>query len=55
MRVLQVLQLETDMARVALDDALGHKLQDLNLPVLRRVTRTGKSKQSSPPKTTDGG
>ena len=53
-RVLQVLQLETDIARVALDDALGQKLQDLKLPVLRRATRTAKSKASPTPMPTDG-
>jgi transcriptional regulator with XRE-family HTH domain len=38
-RVLRVLNLESDIAMLAADDRLGRKLQDLELPVRQRARR----------------
>jgi transcriptional regulator with XRE-family HTH domain len=42
-RVLQVLRLEEDLKRVALDDELGRKLQDADLGVRARAPKRRKS------------
>src|SRR5215468_5313588 len=41
-RVLQALRLENDLASIAADDALGRKLQDLNLEPRRRAPKQPK-------------
>lgn len=38
--VLNALKLENDLLKVAADDELGRKLQDLNLPVRKRSPKT---------------
>lgn len=38
-RVLAVLQLDADLEQLALDDALGRRLQDLGIPQRRRAPR----------------
>ena len=38
-RVLAVLQLDPDLEKLALDDALGRRLQDLGIPQRRRAPR----------------
>ena len=39
LRILGVLELENDLAQVALDDTLGRKLQDLGLVTRRRAKK----------------
>ncbi len=38
-RVMQVLRLESDIAHLAVDDALGHKLQDAGIITKRRAPK----------------
>ena len=38
-RVLAVLQLDVDLEKLALDDALGRRLQDLEIPQRKRAPR----------------
>ena len=38
-RVLAVLQLDPDLEKLALDDALGRRLQDLGMPERKRAPR----------------
>ena len=48
-RVLAVLQLDLDLEKLALDDALGRRLQDLGIPQRRRAPRrSGLRKHDSP-------
>ena len=41
-QVLVALGLERDLLKVAADDGLGRKLQDLNLPVRQRASKIGR-------------
>jgi transcriptional regulator with XRE-family HTH domain len=41
-RVLQALRLENDLAAIAMDDALGRKLQDADLEPRRRAPKQSK-------------
>ncbi len=45
-RVMQVLRLESDLARLAADDVLGRKLQDANLEPKRRSPKRLGAKSS---------
>jgi transcriptional regulator with XRE-family HTH domain len=42
-RILQALRLENDLAAIAADDALGRKLQDLDLEPRRRAPKQPKA------------
>jgi transcriptional regulator with XRE-family HTH domain len=46
-RVLAALQLDADIEKLALDDALGRRLQDLRIPERRRAPRKPSSKSSN--------
>ena len=46
-RVMQALRLEQDLARLAVDDALGRKLQDTALSTKRRAPKRPSSPSSS--------
>lgn len=47
-RVLAVLQLDSDLEKLALDDALGRRLQDLGIPPRRRAPRRSGAAQAQP-------
>lgn len=49
LRVLQVLGLADDIDRLAADDVLGRKLQDMNQPGPRPRRRAGSGKGSGSP------
>ncbi len=44
-RVMQVLRLEDDLAKLAVDDVLGRKLQDAGLTPKRRAPKRSSAKQ----------
>lgn len=46
--VLHCLGLENDLKQIAVDDELGRKLQDLNLPVRARASRHFKTLPGKP-------
>jgi transcriptional regulator with XRE-family HTH domain len=48
-RVLAVLQLDPDLEKLALDDALGRRLQDLGIPGRRRAPRRSGAAQTPEP------
>ena len=48
-RVLAVLQLDPDLEKLALDDALGRRLQDLGIPERRRAPRRSGAAQTQEP------
>lgn len=48
-RVLAVLQLDIDLEKLALDDALGRRLQDLGIPERRRAPRRSGAAQTQAP------
>jgi transcriptional regulator with XRE-family HTH domain len=48
-RVLAVLQLDLDLEKLALDDALGRRLQDLGIPQRRRAPRRSGVAQTRQP------
>lgn len=48
-RVLAVLQLDPDLEKLALDDALGRRLQDLGIPERRRAPRRTGAAQTQEP------
>lgn len=48
-RVLAVLQLDLDLEKLALDDALGRRLQDLGIPQRRRAPRRSGVAQTQEP------
>ena len=48
-RVLAVLQLDSDLEKLALDDALGRRLQDLGIPQRRRAPRKPGAAQAQQP------
>jgi transcriptional regulator with XRE-family HTH domain len=48
-RVLAVLQLDPDLEKLALDDALGRRLQDLGIPQRRRAPRRSGVAQTRQP------
>jgi transcriptional regulator with XRE-family HTH domain len=45
-RVLQALRLDSDLASIAADDALGRKLQDANLEPKSRAPKRSKPKEA---------
>src|ERR1700723_106100 len=48
-RVMQVLRLEDDLAKLAVDDALGRKLQDAGLTPQRRAPKKSSEKKPKDP------
>lgn len=48
-RVLAVLQLDPDLEKLALDDALGRRLQDLGIPERRRAPRRSGAVETQEP------
>jgi len=48
-RVLAVLQLDPDLEKLAQDDALGRRLQDLGIPARRRAPRRSNVAQTQEP------
>jgi transcriptional regulator with XRE-family HTH domain len=48
-RVLAVLQLDPDLEKLALDDALGRRLQDLGMPQRKRAPRRSGLAQTREP------
>jgi transcriptional regulator with XRE-family HTH domain len=48
-RVLAVLQLDPDLEKLALDDALGRRLQDLGIAPRRRAPRKSGAAQAQQP------
>lgn len=49
-RVMQVLRLENDLARLAADDVLGRKLQDAEITPKRRASKRSLAPGDDPPK-----
>ena len=49
-RVLAVLQLDPDLEKLALDDALGRRLQDLGIPARKRAPRRSGVAQTQEPR-----